>query len=114
MAINYEGGIEMKTKSDFQPDTEPARSIKDIVLEEISYTIYDGETDNPFEREGVDELLHRIYRHIEAEAIKRFRSNELWAIRAWTYENILRDSTAKEAALLDSSLLDELVSPIGD
>ena len=104
----------MKTRKDFELDTTPPRTIRDIVLEEISYTNYAGRTNNPLATEGVDGLLTRIYRHIEAEAIKCFKSNELWAIKAWTYENILRDSTAKEAAMTDDSLLNELVLPIAD
>ena len=104
----------MKDRTDFELDQSPPRSIRDIVLEQISYTEYDGKTNNPLAVESVNDLLNRIYRHIEAEAIKRFKSNELWAIKAWTYENILQDSAAKEAAITDDSLLDELVSPIGD
>ena len=104
----------MKSRKDFELDHTPPRTLKDIVLEQISYTSLDGKTDNPLAVEGVNELLTRIYRHIEAEAIKRFKSNELWAIKAWSYENILQDSTAKEAAMTDDSLLDELVSPIAD
>ena len=101
-------------REDLRLDDTPPRSIKDIVLEQISYTSYNGKTDNPLAVESVNELLNRIYRHIEQEAIRCFKSNELWAIKAWTYENILQDSTAKEAALTDDGLLDELVSPIGE
>jgi len=101
----------MKDRTDFELDTTPPRSIRDIVIEQLDYTQRDGKT---VAVESINELLTRIYSHIEAEAIKRFKSNELWAIKAWTYENILRDSTAKEAAMTDESLLDELVSPIGE
>lgn len=104
----------MKTRDDFQLDNTPSRSIKDIVLEQISYTEHDGKSNNPFLVESVQDLLNRIYKHIESEAIKRYKSNELWAVKAWTFENILQDSAAKEAAMTDDSLLDELVSPIGD
>jgi len=103
-----------KTRADFQPDDTLPRSIRDIVLEQISYTEYNGKTDNPRAVESIDDLLNRIYRHIEGEAIRRFKSNALWAIKAWTYENILQDSTAREAANTDETLLDELVSPIAD
>jgi integrase len=104
----------MKTREDFQLDTTPPRSIRDIILEQISFTEYNGKTNNPLANEGVNELLTRIYRHIEAEAIKQFKSNSLWAIKAWSYENILQDTTAKEAAMIDENLLNELVSPIVD
>jgi integrase len=100
-----------KTRKDFELDTTPPRSLRDLVIEQLDYTQRDGKT---VAVESIDELLKRIYEHIEAEAIRRFKSNELWAIKAWTYENILQDSTAKEAAVTDESLLDEIVSPIGD
>ena len=100
-----------KTIKDFELDTTPPRSLRDLVIEQLDYTQRHGKT---MAVESIDELLTRIYRHIEAEAIKRFKSNELWAIKAWTYENILQDSAAKEAAITDESLLDELVSPIVD
>ena len=103
-----------KTRDDFRLDTTPARSINDIIIEQIAYTEHNGKTNNPFVVEGVNELFTRIYRHIEAEAIKCFKSNELWAIRAWAYENILQDSISKEAALTDDSLLDELILPIAE
>ena len=56
--------------------------------------------------------MKRVYQRIEAGALKTFKSNELWAIKAWTYENILTDAVSKEACLADDKLLDELVSPI--
>lgn len=101
----------MKSRKDFELDQSPPRSFRELVIEQLDYTQRDGKT---VPVESVDELLNRIYKHIEAEAIKRFKSNQLWAIRAWTYENILRDSTARQAAMTDESLLDELVSPIAD
>lgn len=104
----------MKTRADFTLDKTPARSIKDIILEQISFTEYDGKSNNPLLVESVSELLNRVYKHIEAEAIKQYKSNQLWAVRAWAYENILQDAVAKEAATTDSSLLDELVSPIAE
>ena len=101
----------MKNRTDFELDQSPPRSLRDLVIEQLDYTQQDGKT---VAVESVDELLTRIYKHIEAEAIKRFKSNELWAIKAWTYENILQDATAKEAALTDENLLDEIISPLSE
>ena len=101
----------MKRREDFELDKSPPRSLRELVIEQLDYTQRDGKT---VPVESVDELLTRIYKHIEAEAIKRFKSNALWAIKAWTYENILRDAAAKAAACTDETLLDELVSPIAD
>lgn len=101
----------MKNRADFEPDTSPPASLRDLVVEQLDYIERDGKT---VPIETVDELLNRLYKHIEAEAIKRFKSNELWAIKAWTYENILEDSAAKQAAITDENLLNELVSPVTD
>lgn len=101
-------------RQDLTPDQSPPRSIADIVLEQLSYAESNGKIQSQLAEDGVNELLHRIYQHIEAEAIKRFKSNQLWAIKAWAYENILQDSVAKEAAVADEALLEELVSPIAD
>ena len=35
----------MKNRNDFEPDTNPPRTIKDIVLEEVEYTQAKGLTD---------------------------------------------------------------------
>ena len=58
-------------------------------------------------------MLHRVYQHIEQEALKALKSKELRAIRAWAYENILINAVAKESVAIDKTLLDELVSSIG-
>jgi integrase len=96
-------------RQDLMLDQSPPRSLRELVIEQLDYTQRDGKT---VPVASIDELLKRIYKHIEAEAIKAFKSNQLWAIKAWTYEHILEDSTAKQAAITDESLLDELVSPI--
>jgi len=101
----------LKAREDFELDQSPPRSLRQLVIEQLDYTQQDGKT---VPVESIDELLKRIYKHIETEAIKRFKSNELWAIKAWTYDNILQESMAKEAAVTDETLLDELVSPFGD
>ena len=101
----------MKTKADFEPDTSPPRSIRELVIEQLDYTQRDGKT---VPINSVEELLQRVYEHIEQEAIKRFKSNKLWAVRTWAYENILQDSAAKGAAATDESLLDEMVSEFAE
>ena len=91
----------MKNRSDFEPDQTPVRSIKEIIEQEISYTSYDGKTDNPLQVESMEQLLQRIYAHIEKKALERFKSNQLWAIKSWTYENILNEAV-KEALAEDA------------
>jgi integrase len=102
----------MKTREDFMPDLTPARSIREIVLGELSFTTYNGKTFP--EPEPLDELMSRVYAKIEKEALQVYKSNEPWALKAWAYANILKEETAKQAAIEDESLLEELVSPVKD
>ena len=102
----------MKTRQDFAPDMTPPRSIEELVKESLSsQTTTAGE---PYPNLDIGELMKRVFSHIETEALKAYKSNQLWAIRAWTYENILIDATAKAAAVADENLLDELVKPVED
>jgi integrase len=100
----------MKSREDFELDASPPRSLRQLVVEQLDYVERDGKI---VPVESVEELLQRIYAHVEREAIKRFKSNQLWAVKAWVYD-ILQDSVAKQAAMTDETLLDELVSPIAD
>lgn len=101
-----------KTRQDFEPDVTPPRSIEEMVRESLaSQTTTTGMT---YPNLDIGELMKRVFSHIEVEALKAYKSNQLWAIRAWTYENILVDATAKAAAVADENLLDELVKPIDD
>jgi len=104
----------MKTREDFKPDSAAPRSIREIVAQELSYTTYDGKSDNPLAIESVDQLLHRVYEHIQNEALRLYKSNALWAVKAYCYDHILSNAVAKEAALCDETLLDELASPVQD
>ena len=101
----------MKTREDFELDQSPPRTLRQLVMEQLDYSQLDGKT---VPVDNVNDLLNRIYKHIEAEAVRRYKSNQLWAIKAWTYENILQDAASKEAACTDETLLDELVRPIAD
>jgi len=99
----------MKTKKDFMPDTALPQSIREIVEQEISYTSYNDKTDNPLVRESMDELLQRVYAHIERQAIDVYKSNEPWALKAWAYSNILQDVIASEAT---EPMAEALINPI--
>lgn len=102
-------------RRDFEVDNSPPSSIREYVEDIVWSCALSPGSDKALEPgQSIDDLLKQVYRHIETEALKKFKSNELWAIRAWTYENILQDSVAKAAATTDSNLLDELISPIAD
>jgi len=99
-------------REDFKPDTTPPRSIKDIVLEEISYQIVtdkEGQEHHYPQDENINELLTRIYRHIEKEALAVYKTNEPWALKAWAYSTILKDTVASEAT---QAMVEELMSPV--
>ena len=61
-------------REDLMPDQSPPASLRDLVIEQLDYIERDGKI---VPVESVDELLNRLYKHIEAGAIKRFKSNEL-------------------------------------
>ena len=99
----------MKAIDDFQPDTSPPTSIRQIVEEQISYTSYDGKTYNRFPDESIDDLLQRVYEHIERQALEVYHSNAPWALRQWALNNILSEEVVSEAQVRIAS---ELVSPV--
>ena len=101
----------MKTREDFKLDTTPPRSIRDIVLEEISFTSHDGKTDNPLLIQNIDELMQAVFARIEQQALQIYKSNEIWALRRWCLEHVLKDEIVNEAAC---KIADGIVSPIVD
>ena len=102
-------------KKEFEADRSPPSSIREYVEDIVWSCALSPGSDKVLEPgQSIDDLLKQVYRHIEAQALRQFKSNELWAIRAWTYENILQDSVAKAAATADDALLDQLISPIAE
>ena len=103
----------MKNRDDFElePATTP-KTIKEIVLDELYSDTAHKEGKTYPKPESIDELLQRVYRRIEQGALEAYKSNELWAIKAYCYDTILTDAVAKEACLTDEALLEELASPV--
>jgi len=102
----------VKDRQQFEVEQTRPVTIEEIVRNEL-YSDNANKKHETYPRpESVEDLLQRIYQRIEEGALKTFRSNELWAIRAWTYEHILTDAASKEACLTDDKMLDELVSPV--
>lgn len=91
----------MKDRSDFE--LELPTSLREIVEDEISA----GDTKPP--DEGIDELMQRVYARIESQALRIYKSNESWALRAYCLSTILKDTVADEATV---PLADELMSSV--
>lgn len=111
----------MKDLSDFELEQTRPTSIREIVLDEMASTTYKGKT-NP-KPESIDDLLQKIYAHIERQALEVFKSNEPWALKAWSYSNILKEAVVEEHNQLlrqrviqeaDQPMVEELISPIVD
>lgn len=104
----------MKAKrEDFE--LERPQSLRDILIDEIHATNYDDfEEGKPVKRlddETIEELLTRIYEHIERQALAIYRTNEPWALKAWAYANILKDVVGSDET---EGMVSELMSPVFD
>lgn len=99
----------VKTRADFTVDTEPPASLRDIIIEEIAYTEHNGKSNNPLLVQSMDELMQQVCVHIEEQALQIYKSNEIWALKAWAYSNILKNTIASEST---DSMVQELISPI--
>jgi len=53
--------------------------------------------------------MQAVFRRIEQQALEVYHSNEIWALRKWALENILRDEIVNEAAV---KIADALISPV--
>jgi len=102
----------VKDRQQFEVETAIPSSIEEIVKSELYTDNANREHKVNPQPEDVNELLKKVYSHIEAEAIKKYKSNQLWAVKAWCYENVFKESV--EACLDDETLLDEMVKPIGE
>jgi integrase len=87
------------------------RSLKEIVRDELIADAQDGKS---LTDESIEQLMQKVYAHIEREALKVYKSNEPWALKSWAYSHILQDEVAKQAAATDDTLLDELIAPVKD
>ena len=80
-----------KTREDYQ--LEIPTSLRDIVTDELYASSYPpGEDDKqpkPITDDLIQDLLLRVYQHIEKEALSTYHSNQPWALRQWALNNIL-------------------------
>jgi len=100
-----------KIRKDFELDTTPPRSLRDLVIEQLNYTSYNGKTNNALEVQSLDGLMQQVFARIEQQALQIYKSNEIWALRRWCLEHILTDQIVNEAAC---KIADGIVSPIVD
>jgi integrase len=88
-------------------------SLKEIVMDEVAaggYRDYFQEKEvESFTDEAIEQLMQRIYEHIEKQTLAVHKSNEPWALKQWVYSNILKDVVICEA---NQSLVEGLISPV--
>lgn len=99
----------MKTKADFEPDQSPPNSLRELVLEQLGYTSYDGKTSNPLAVQSIDELMQAVFCRIEQQALEVYHSNKIWALKQWALEHVLSDTIANEATI---KMVDSLIMPV--
>ena len=92
---------------------DPPSSLKELVQDELNAINYDDflhhKEVKPVTGEVVEQLMEKVYEHIESQALETFKSNAPWALKAWAFSNILRDTVASEATV---RMADELMSPV--
>ncbi len=97
----------MKDRQDFELDQSRPNSIRELVIDELASTTYNDKTiPKP---ENIDDLLKRIYEHIEKQALATYHSNEPWALRQWALSNILKDEIVNETA---AEIAHGIISPV--
>jgi|GEM_PF-3676961 len=95
----------MITREDFKGDLSLPTSIADMVAGQLDF----NRPNNPLDKESMDDIMKRVYAHIETEALRLYKSNEPWAIREYVVENILKEPIASEDNVRVASELSEPV-----
>lgn len=99
------------TTQDFE--LEPPSSLRDFIEDQmrdsLDYDLKRGKKVKAITDEVIDELMPKLFRWIEKQALEVFKSNEPWALKAWAYSTILKDTVASE---VNQSMVEELMSPV--
>ena len=102
---------EKLTTQDFE--LEPPSSLRDFIEDQmrdsLDYDLKRGKKVEPITDEVIDELMPKVFQWIEKQALEVFKSNESWALKAWAYSTILKDTVASE---VNQSMVEELMSPV--
>jgi len=96
----------MLTRDDFKPSLPD--SLKELVVSQL-IPGDKGTLQSALTEDGLEQLMKKVYEKIEAEALAVFKSNEVWALKAWAYSTILKDTIASEA---NQAMVEELMSPV--
>ena len=65
----------MRSRADFEPDTSPPSSLRELVLGELASTTlkYQGKEYTKPEAPDIDALMQRVYSHIERKALEVYK-----------------------------------------
>jgi hypothetical protein len=92
---------------------EAPSSLKEIVRDELIATRHDdferGKDIKPITDQTIDDLMTRVYAHIEQQALEVYHSNEPWALRQWALNNILKEELVNETT---NEIAHALISPV--
>jgi integrase len=107
--------VKDRKQFEVEPATRPT-SIEEIVRNELSYETQKGKPyevieGKAYKPESIEDLLKRVYEHIERQALEVYKSNEIWALRRWCLENLLKDEIVNEATV---EVADGLIKPVLD
>ncbi len=87
-----------KTHQDF--DVETPSTLRQFLVEELSTNNQERVRRNlPIEHyndEDINQLMPKVFAHIESKALELYKSNEPWAIREYIVQHILREPVASE------------------
>jgi len=99
------------TTKDFElePPVSLRNFIEDQMRDSLDYDLKRGKKVEPITDEVIDELMPRVFRWIEKQALEVFKTNEPWALKAWAFSNILKDTVSSE---VNQTMVEELMSPV--
>ena len=99
------------TTQDFE--LEPVASLRDFIEDQmrdsLDYDLKRGKKVKPITDEVIDELMPRVFQWVERQALEVFKSNEPWALKAWAFSTILKDTVSSE---VNQPMVEELMSPV--
>lgn len=110
-------------REDLELEQAIPTSIREIVLNELYQDNANKKHEMYPKPESIEDLLAKVYAHIERKALEVFNSKEPWALKAWAYSNILKEAVIEERNQLlkqriiadaDQPMVQELISPIID
>ncbi|MBA7603046.1 hypothetical protein ES703_10148 [subsurface metagenome] len=104
---------EKLTTQDFElePPSSLRNFIEDQMRDSVDYDLKRGKKVEPITDEVIDDLMPRVYAWIEKQALEVYKTNEPWALKAWAFSNILKDTVSSEVT---QTMAEELMSPVAE